>query len=342
MPNPIASNKIACTLVTRVNQLFHDLTQASFDSEHRYRHRVERLFWNKVANVIPNPSRRPHQSLVVVDLACGTGFATQLLGYRLGSQDQLIAIDVTESALKTTARRWASIRRSDGMVPQLERLAGDGQALALADRCVDLVAMNAALHHVPDPKATLREIDRILKPGGWFALGFEPNRTHFASPPMAALSRGLDRAAWYASPRQNMRRVRRFLGKDTSKNQYTDAPDHDVLAACINEQLLQEGIITEPLTSNTLLDLVDPHARGAEDAAGFDPVQLLRDVMPDYIVHRLFSSDYLGETGRRSVIVRCIADAAFRCFLPQHGSLFCWMIRKPGPSLFEECRCRLR
>jgi hypothetical protein len=88
-------------------------------------------------------------------------------------------------------------------------------------------------------------------------------------------------------------------------------------------------MIDEPLSPDTLLDLVDPHARGADDVAGFDPIQLLADVMPGYHVERLFSSDYLGELGRQWKIVREVADALFRTLLPRHGSAFCWVIRKP-------------
>ena len=39
--------------------------------------------------------------------------------------------------------------------------------------------MNAALHHIPAPENVLREIDRVLKPGGRFCLGHEPNAAFF-------------------------------------------------------------------------------------------------------------------------------------------------------------------
>ena len=359
-------------LIRRVNQLFHELAQSSFDTEHRHRHRVEQRFWQAVARHVfgdakprrsrgLQPARLPklggcrvcdrkaaraeargslmnqhtlnaYGGLVVVDLGCGTGFVSALLGCRLGPADRLVAIDLSEAALKTTARRWADRVgvAADGPGPCLEQVAGDGQTLALADESVDLLAMNASLHHVPDPKATLHQIDRVLKPGGWFALGFEPNRTHFACRPMVALSLGLERAAWYASPRQNCRRLWRWLAGTKVADERRERPPECDLATRLNTTLLREGLVAEPLPASALLDLVDPHARGAAAIPGFDPMALLRETMADYHVHQLFSSDYLGETARRWVVVRDMADAVFRAFLPRHGSLFCWLIRKPG------------
>jgi len=53
-------------LIGRVNQLYHNLTQDSFDDEHRHRHRVERPFWQNVArrvlsaaaNIFRSPAHR--------------------------------------------------------------------------------------------------------------------------------------------------------------------------------------------------------------------------------------------------------------------------------------------
>ena len=349
----LAMDEQCSALIRRVNQLYHEFTQTSFDGDHSRRFALESPFWQQVARRTLSGRRRPGpaqgvtrtadtRGLVVVDLACGTGFVTHTLSCWLTARDRLVAMDLGEAPLHTTAQKWDRRHSANFDGPQLERVAADAGLLPLADRSVDLLAMNAALHHVPSPRAVLCEIDRVLRPGGFFALGFEPNRTHFASAVMTHLSCGLTRMIWYASPRQNVRRLRdwragraRFHNARYSDRQIPDAGPltEDVLATAINERLLADGLIAESLPAARLLDLVDPHARGRADGVGLDPTALIREAMPDYRPHLLISSDYLGETIRRWPMVRSLVDATLRTVAPRHGSLFSWLLAKPdAPS----------
>lgn len=59
-----------------------------------------------------------------------------------------------------------------------------GDAIPLASESVDAVISNAVLHLVPNPRADVREIGRVLKPGGWFIgyVGFlegDPEQARF-------------------------------------------------------------------------------------------------------------------------------------------------------------------
>jgi SAM-dependent methyltransferase len=308
-------------LVRRINQLYHDLTQDVFDHAHRYRHRVEREFWQDVRLLLNNACNSDSTGRTVVDLACGTGFVTQILAEALRPRDRLIAVDISTAALATTARKCASSR--------LELTVADGAALPLPGESVDLFAINAALHHMPDPPAVLGEVHRVLKPGGWFAMGFEPNQKHFSSP-MGRISRGTDRLAWYASPRQNLRRLRGRLGLADSNS--LQLRNDDRVSATINDILLREQAIAEPLATTAILDCVDPHARGADEHAGFNAVELIGKPFVGYEVNRLVSCDYLGEAARRFRTLRALADAGLRTVLPAHGSLFSCILRKPAVS----------
>lgn len=328
IPATEAADDRSTALVRRVNQLYHELTQDSFDADHRRRHRVERPFWEAVARLIPpRTERNAGRGWMVVDLACGTGFVAATLGPRLRSGDRLIAIDLSPAALGSTAGKWSAVVSGARPGPRLERLTADGSALPLPTGSVDLLALNAALHHMPAPEAVIREVDRVLRPGGWFALGFEPNAAHFASRPIAGLARSVDRLAWYASLRENRRRLRTWLGYGTANGM--TGGDGCAVIDRINRELLGCGLVPGRLSSSEILDLVDPHARGAGRAGGFDAPGLLRRLLPGYQVRRFFSCDYLGEAGRSVAAVRGLVDAVFRAALPGHGSLFSWIVRKP-------------
>lgn len=82
---------------------------------------------------------------VVLDAGCGTGANTVRL--RRDRPDlRVVPLDL-----------------SFGMTPEV---AGDLQALPLADDCVDGALAMHVLYHVPDIAAAARELRRVLRPGG--------------------------------------------------------------------------------------------------------------------------------------------------------------------------------
>ena len=91
----------------------------------------------------------------VADVGTGTGF-------------------MAEAALEAGAR-VIGIDESDGMLTQararftdrpFEARSGTVDRLPLDDGEVDAVLANMVLHHAPDPAAAIREMARVLKPGG--------------------------------------------------------------------------------------------------------------------------------------------------------------------------------
>ncbi len=57
-----------------------------------------------------------------------------------------------------------------GVADRLSLLAGDAQSIPLPDAAVDVAVSSFVLQLVPDRAAALREIRRILRPGGWLAV----------------------------------------------------------------------------------------------------------------------------------------------------------------------------
>jgi malonyl-CoA O-methyltransferase len=94
----------------------------------------------------------------VLDVGAGSGRLTGLLKKRW-PKAEVVAIDLALGMLREA-------RRHVGWFRPFRRVAGDAQALPIADASVDLVVSNLCLQWC-DLKASIHEFRRVLRPGGW-------------------------------------------------------------------------------------------------------------------------------------------------------------------------------
>ena len=97
----------------------------------------------------------------VLEIGCGMG-AMASLWARQGAQ--VTAVDLAPYSVKMTRQRFALLDLQ-GRIEQ-----ADGRALPFADGEFDYVYSWGVLHHSPDLGQSLREMMRVLKPGGKFGL----------------------------------------------------------------------------------------------------------------------------------------------------------------------------
>lgn len=96
----------------------------------------------------------------VVDVGCGTGLLLErLLAGHSGAEAW--GVDLSPEMLTQARARLGRRARL---------LLGDASALPLPDQCFDAAASSSALHHWSDPERALREIARVLRPGGQLVL----------------------------------------------------------------------------------------------------------------------------------------------------------------------------
>ncbi|MFF2382257.1 class I SAM-dependent methyltransferase [Streptomyces sp. NPDC058108] len=101
----------------------------------------------------------------VLDAGCGTGRALPPLRAAVGSSGTVIGADLTPAMLT------AAVRAGRDRVGQL--LLADVAALPLRGASLDAVFGAGLIAHLPNPGANLRELARVVRPGGTLAL-FHP------------------------------------------------------------------------------------------------------------------------------------------------------------------------
>lgn len=119
----------------------------------------------------------PRPDDLVLDFAAGTCWATELL-CRLGVRT--VSIDLSVDMMRRGRERLAADSRLVFRA-QAAFAAARGQALPFADGSFDGVLCMNALHHLPSYGTALREIHRVLKPGGR-AVFSEPGTAHAVQP----------------------------------------------------------------------------------------------------------------------------------------------------------------
>jgi arsenite methyltransferase len=98
----------------------------------------------------------------VLDIGCGAGTDLLIAARRIGPKGKAIGIDAT-SGMRERAEEFA---REAGLSEIVEVRAGRAERLPVDDGTVDVVISNGVINLTPDKEAALREIARVLRPGG--------------------------------------------------------------------------------------------------------------------------------------------------------------------------------
>jgi SAM-dependent methyltransferase len=101
----------------------------------------------------------------VLDAGCGTGRALPPLRAAVGPSGVVVGADLTPAMLEAAVRAG---RDRDGRL-----LLADVAALPLRSRSLDAVFGAGLISHLPRPAENLRELARVVRPGGTLAL-FHP------------------------------------------------------------------------------------------------------------------------------------------------------------------------
>ena len=102
----------------------------------------------------------------VVDVGCGAGFDTLQAAVHVGPAGRVVAVDMTPAMLEKTRLGAAELR-----LDNVEVRHGFLEDLPVADASADVVISNGVINLTPDKVGAMREVFRVLRPGGRFQIG---------------------------------------------------------------------------------------------------------------------------------------------------------------------------
>lgn len=143
--------------------------------EARLQRRVQRYGWDKAcehyertwsAQLRPAQDRLihladPRPGERILDIAAGTGLVSFPAAERVGAEGEVVATDLSQAMADALAR--GARRRG---LAQVKASRMDAEALSFEDASFDAALNALGLMYVPDPPAALREMHRVVRPGG--------------------------------------------------------------------------------------------------------------------------------------------------------------------------------
>ncbi len=114
---------------------------------------------------LPTQFAQIKQGDIVVDLGSGAGNDCFIARHETGETGKVIGIDFTP-AMIDKARANAEVRRFNNV----EFRQGDIESMPITANTADVIVSNCVLNLVPNKDAVIKDIYRVLKPGGHFSI----------------------------------------------------------------------------------------------------------------------------------------------------------------------------
>jgi SAM-dependent methyltransferase len=108
--------------------------------------------WGEIITDVAGVDEGKH----VLDVACGTGVAAIAAENRVGSAGRVVGLDINEEMLAVARRKNERI----------DWRQGEAESLPFADNFFDIVVSQFGFMFFEDKVAALREMQRVLRPGG--------------------------------------------------------------------------------------------------------------------------------------------------------------------------------
>ena len=140
----------------QVREMFDRIAPAYDRLNHTLSFQIDKLWRRHVVRIV-----RRMQPRRILDVATGTGDLALAMARRMRGV-QVLGVDLSENMLAEARRKATACGLDERVVLSL----GDAERLEVADASVDVVTVAFGVRNFGDLGAGLREIARVLKPGG--------------------------------------------------------------------------------------------------------------------------------------------------------------------------------
>lgn len=125
--------------------------------EKRAKDKVFTRLFEKYIALLAFPS-----SAQILEIGCGTGANLRLLAQRGGFSGKVCGIDQSQTFVEAASR----FAYEENVADRIELRVGDIHSLSYPDDVFDIVIAHTVISHVTDPSTVIREMGRVVKPGG--------------------------------------------------------------------------------------------------------------------------------------------------------------------------------
>lgn len=180
-------------------------------------HRIWKRFTIELSGV-----RKGHR---VLDIAGGTGDLTMQFADRVGKEGQVILADINQEMIQVGRDRLTD----RGYAGRVEYVQANAEALPFPDNYFDTLSIAFGLRNVTDKDQALREMTRVLRPGGKLLV------LEFSKPPQELVGKAYDFYSFTALPIMG-----RLVAGDGDSYQYLAEsirmhPDQDTLKGMMEQ-----------------------------------------------------------------------------------------------------------
>ena len=232
------------------NVLYHDWEATTYDEKWSisYDERCITYARDRFAHVAGRDGW-PYRT--ALELGSGTGFFLLNLK-QAGVLDEGHVTDLSPGMVEV------AVRNARALGFEVEGRVADAESIPYDDDTFDLVVGHAVLHHIPDLDLAMREVLRVLRPGGRFVFAGEPTQRG------DWVARRLSRATWWAAtrvtrlpplrerwsrPRAELEESSRAAALESVVDVHTFDPDR-LAALCLRAGAVDVRTVTEELTAS--------------------------------------------------------------------------------------------